>query len=211
MGHGRQQARRARLSLASGGHNYLARLPRVCQLVAARQTRAHPHLGAQRAGRSDRSKDRTAEADARSREGGAHSAQITSGTASGIPAHVRPAGKPASRGGTLAFTACYASMDGSRHQDGRPAGVAAGAAGSSRTGRTARMAGRTCESREPRGDDRDHQTAGSRCSTVAPRSNEEGREGTRTPRRSFTSASEPKPWSTARPACSPTPDLIARV
>ena len=151
MGHGRQQARRARLSLASGGHNCLARLPRVCQLVAARQTRAHPHLGAQRAGRSHRSKDRTAEADARSREGGAHGAQITSGTASGIPAHVRPAGEPASRGGTLAFTACYSSMDGSRHQDGRPAGVAAGAAGSSRTGRTARMAGRTCESREPRG------------------------------------------------------------
>ena len=123
MGHGRQQAHRARLGLASGGHNYLARLPRVCELVAARKTRAHPHLGAQRAGRSDGSKDRTAQADARSRERGAHGAQITSRTAPGIPAHVRPAGEPASRGGTPAFTSCYSSMDGSRHRGGPAAGV----------------------------------------------------------------------------------------
>jgi hypothetical protein len=129
VGHGRQQARCARLGLASGGHNYLARLPRVCELVAARQTRADPHLGAQRAGRSDRSKGRTAQADTRSRERGAHGAQITSGTAPGIPAYVRPAGERASRGGTPAFTTCYSSMDGSRHRGGPPAGVGWGRAG----------------------------------------------------------------------------------
>ena len=125
MGHGRQQARRARLGLASGGHNCLARLPRVCELVAARQARAH--LGAQREGRSDRSKERTAQADARSRKG-AHGAQITSGTAPGIPAYVRPAGEPASRGGTPAFAACYSSVDSSRHRGGPPAGVGTGGA-----------------------------------------------------------------------------------
>ncbi len=40
LGHGRQQAHRPRPGLASGGHNYLARLPRVCELVAARKARA---------------------------------------------------------------------------------------------------------------------------------------------------------------------------
>jgi hypothetical protein len=137
LGHGRQQARRARLGLASSGHNHLARLPRVYELVAARQTCAHPYLGAQRAGRSDRSKDRTAQADARSRERGAHGAQITSRTTPGIPVYVHPAGEPASRCGTPAFTPCYSSMDGSRHRGGPPARV--GASGADRRGLSGRL------------------------------------------------------------------------
>ena len=59
---------------------------------------------------------------------GAHGAQITSGTAPGIPAYVRPAGEPASRGGTPAFAACYSSADSSRHRGGPPAGVGTGGA-----------------------------------------------------------------------------------
>jgi hypothetical protein len=137
LGHGRQQARRARLGLASSGHNYLARLPCVYELVAARQTCGHPYLGAQRTGRSDRSKDRTAQADACSRERGAHGAQITSGTAPGIPVYVHPAGEPASRGGTPAFTPCYSSMDGSRHRGGPPARL--GASGADRRGLSGRL------------------------------------------------------------------------
>src|SRR5207237_9302967 len=56
---------------------------------------------------------------------GGQGAQSGPGTAVGTDADVRPAGEPAARGGTPAFTAGRSAVDGSRHRGVPPAGVGA--------------------------------------------------------------------------------------
>ena len=214
MGHGRQQARRARLSLASGGHNCLARLPRVCQLAGG-----SPDARAPAPRRSARRPLTPVEGPhCRSRcsqpRGGCSRRSDHIGDSVG---NTR-ACSPSRRTSISRWHACVHRLllvDGWLASPRWPARRRSGGCCRFVPHRAHCENGRANMRIEgaARFDDRDHRrAAGARqCHRQTRAQTKKDAEGTRTPRRSSTSASEPKPWSTARPACSPTPDLIARV